>query len=112
MIASTSSLLTATTIASSISSVALLTRDAAAACEVDAMPIIEHVQAIWCKGDQRVANFSVYPTGCAINQSVTGSFQEDKVKTHLLTFLDECTFAGGKKQSSVLKGLSSETKRR
>jgi hypothetical protein len=44
--------------------------------------------------------------------SVTGNFQEEKVKTNLLTFLDECTFAGDKRQSSVLKGLISETRRK
>ena len=45
-------------------------------------------------------------------ESITGTFQEDKIKTNLLTFLDECTFAGDKKQSSVLKGLLSEQYRR
>jgi hypothetical protein len=44
--------------------------------------------------------------------SVTGCFQEEKAKTNLLTFLDEATFAGDKRQSSVLKGLLSETRRR
>jgi hypothetical protein len=44
--------------------------------------------------------------------AVTGTFQEDKVKTNLLTFLDECTFAGDKRQSSILKGLLSEAVRR
>ena len=44
--------------------------------------------------------------------AVTGNFQEEKVKTNLLTFLDECTFAGDKRQSSVLKGLISETRRK
>ena len=39
---------------------------------------------------------------------VTGTFQEDKVKTNLLTFLDECTFAGDKRTASILKGLLSE----
>jgi hypothetical protein len=45
-------------------------------------------------------------------ETVTGTFQEEKTKTNLLTFLDECTFAGDKKQSSVLKGLLSETYRK
>ena len=45
-------------------------------------------------------------------ESITGNFQEEKIKTNLLTFLDECTFAGDKKQSSVLKGLLSEQYRR
>ena len=44
--------------------------------------------------------------------TVTGQFQEEKVKTNLLTFLDECTFAGDKRQSSILKGLLSEEWRR
>jgi hypothetical protein len=121
---------------------------------VDATPIIEHVQTIWCKDDQRVADFlfdwmahliqkpgvkmtsapvlkggqgagkgiiiqklgdilgAEHFLGVRSIDSVTGSFQEDKVKSNLLTFLDECTFAGDKKQSSVLKGLISETKRR
>jgi hypothetical protein len=131
-----------------------ITRDAAAACEFDVTPIIEHVLKIWCKGDQRVADFlfdwmahliqkpgvkmtsapvlkggqgagkgiviqklgdilgAEHFLGVRSIDSVTGSFQEDKVKTNLVTFLDECTFAGDKKQSSVLKGLISETKRR
>jgi hypothetical protein len=45
-------------------------------------------------------------------ESVTGTFQEDKVKTNLLTFLDECTFAGDTKQASILKGLLSENMRK
>jgi hypothetical protein len=44
--------------------------------------------------------------------AVTGSFQEDKVKTNLLTFLDEATFAGDKRQAAILKGLVSESVRR
>ena len=44
--------------------------------------------------------------------AVTGTFQEDKAKTNLLTFLDECTFAGDLRQSSILKGLLSEAVRR
>ena len=39
-------------------------------------------------------------------------FQSEKVKTNLLTFLDECTFAGDKKQASQLKGLLSEGTRK
>jgi hypothetical protein len=45
-------------------------------------------------------------------EDVTGCFQEDKAKTNLLTFLDECTFAGDKRQSSVLKGLLTEKMRK
>jgi hypothetical protein len=45
-------------------------------------------------------------------ESITGRFQEDRIKTNLLTFLDECTFANDKKQSSILKGLLSESTRR
>jgi hypothetical protein len=45
-------------------------------------------------------------------EAVTGTFQEEKVKTNLLTFLDECTFGGDKRQSSVLKGLLSENMRK
>ena len=41
-------------------------------------------------------------------EEITGVFQEDKIKTNLLTFMDECTFAGDKKQSSILKGLLTE----
>jgi hypothetical protein len=44
--------------------------------------------------------------------AVTGTFQEDKAQTNLLTFLDECTFAGNKTQSSILKGLLSESVRK
>jgi hypothetical protein len=44
--------------------------------------------------------------------AVTGTFQEEKVKTNLLTFLDECTFAGDKRQASILKGLLSEDMRK
>ena len=45
-------------------------------------------------------------------ESITGTFQEDKIKTNLLTFLDECTFAGDKKMASTLKGLLSESTRK
>jgi hypothetical protein len=104
-----------------------ITRDAAAACTVAATPIIEHVQTIWCHGDQRVADFlfdwmahliqkpgvkmasapvlkggqgagksivmqklgdiigAEHFLGVRSIDSVTGSFQEDKVKTNLLT---------------------------
>jgi hypothetical protein len=44
--------------------------------------------------------------------AITGTFQEEKVKTNLLTFLDEATFAGDKRQSSILKGLLSEATRK
>jgi hypothetical protein len=53
-----------------------------------------------------------YFVGVRNVDDVTGAFQEDKAKTNLLTFLDECTFAGDKKQSSVLKGLLTEKKRK
>jgi hypothetical protein len=45
-------------------------------------------------------------------EAVTGTFQEEKVKTNLLTFLDECTFGGDKRQASILKGLLSESERK
>ena len=44
--------------------------------------------------------------------AVTGTFQEERMKTNLLTFLDECTFSGDKRQSSILKGLLSEAWRK
>ena len=44
--------------------------------------------------------------------TITGKFQEERIKTNLLTFLDECMFAGNKKESSILKGLLSEPMRR
>jgi hypothetical protein len=43
---------------------------------------------------------------------VVGRFQGNDAKTNLLTFLDECTFSGDKKQSSILKGLISEKMRK
>lgn len=44
-------------------------------------------------------------------EMLTGQFQQDKLKTNLLTFLDECTYAGDKKTASRLKGLFSEDTR-
>jgi hypothetical protein len=44
-------------------------------------------------------------------ERVLGKFQMEKTKTNLLTFLDECTFAGDKRQASKLKGLLSECDR-
>jgi hypothetical protein len=43
---------------------------------------------------------------------VTGQFQTEKMMTNLLMFLDECTFAGDKKQASQLKGLITEAWRK
>jgi hypothetical protein len=44
-------------------------------------------------------------------EEITGSFQEEKMVTNLLMFLDECTFSGDKKTSSILKGLMTEETR-
>ena len=49
---------------------------------------------------------------CTNLDSITGKFQEERCKTNLLTFLDECTFSGNKKESSILKGLLSEPMKR
>ena len=49
---------------------------------------------------------------CTNLDSLTGKFQEDRCKTNLLTFLDEATFSGNKKESSILKGLLSEPMKR
>lgn len=43
--------------------------------------------------------------------AVLGQYQQEKTLTNLLTFLDECTFSGDKKQASALKGLLSEDTR-
>jgi hypothetical protein len=42
---------------------------------------------------------------------LTGNFQQEKLKTNLLTFIDECTFSGDKKQQGQLKGLITEDTR-
>jgi hypothetical protein len=126
----------------------------AAACDEDVAPLIDHIKEVWCKGDERTADFLLDWFGHLIQRpgvkmatapvlkggqgagkgiiiqkigdilgaehflgvrnvdSVTGNFQEEKIKTNLLTFLDECTFAGDKRQSSVLKGLITETRRK
>ena len=44
-------------------------------------------------------------------EEITGSFQEAKIVTNLLTFLDECAFSGDKKASSMLKGIMTEETR-
>jgi hypothetical protein len=41
-----------------------------------------------------------------------GQFQNEKFLTNLLTFVDECTFAGDKKQASKLKAHMSESTRK
>ena len=49
---------------------------------------------------------------CVDADSILGNFQPEKLKTNLLTFLDECTFSGDKRQASKLKALISEKTRR
>lgn len=49
---------------------------------------------------------------CVDVDSILGNFQPEKLKTNLLTFLDECTFSGDKRQASKLKALISEKTRR
>ena len=44
-------------------------------------------------------------------ESILGRFAPEFIKTNLLTFLDECTFSGDKRQASVLKGLITENMR-
>jgi hypothetical protein len=44
--------------------------------------------------------------------SVTGRFQDEKIKTNLWTFLDECLYGKDKKQAAAMKGLVSENRRR
>jgi putative DNA primase/helicase len=43
---------------------------------------------------------------------LTGRFQSDTIATNLLTFLDEATFGGDKRQAAQLKCIISETTRR
>ena len=46
-----------------------------------------------------------------VEQALSDSFSMEKSKTNLVTFLDEATFSGDKKQASQLKGLISESTR-
>ena len=46
-----------------------------------------------------------------VEQALSDSFSMEKAKTNLVTFLDEATFSGDKKQASQLKGLISESTR-
>lgn len=50
--------------------------------------------------------------GSAHIMAVTGQFQEERIKTSLLTFLDGCTFASDRKQRSNLKRVLSDGWRR